>query len=266
MIRYVVGSIARKSFSLTAAGLAYFSLLALIPSLVLLSSLSSYLALQHGVQDTLDLLSYVLPEQSETTLADLLNIVGVKGVGLFSIGFLTTVCLASTALSGIITSVDTAYGTKKARAAWITWLIALGLTIVIGMFCLLMIHLMRLGPVIEGLVFRPLLKWLVATLLIFVLFETLYALAPSGPRSGRFTTPGAIVATLIWLVVSWALGFYHHHFAVLYLTSLFGLLANPIAFMIWLYWSAAAILIGAEVNTSLADHGRQSALSKATSP
>ena len=259
LIKYVLSSIGRKSFSLTAAGLAYFFLMALIPALLLLSSLSSYLSLRHGVEDTLDLLSYVLPEQSESTIGDLVKIIGARSVGLFSIGFVLTVGLASTALSGIITSVDTAYGTAKARAAWMTWLIAFGMTTVIGVLSLLTIHLTSFGPAIEGLAFRPLLKWSLATLLIFAVFEMLYVLAPSGPRSGRFTVPGAIVATAIWLVVSWALGFYHHHFAALHLTSLFGLLANPIAFMIWLYWSAAAILIGAEINSSLAEHQGSSA-------
>ena len=188
-----------------------------------------------------------------------MKIIGARSVGLFSIGFLITASLASTALSGIIMSVDNAYGTTKARSKWVTWSIAFGLTVVIGPLCLLTIHLTTLGPVIEGLALRPLLKWSLATLFIFVVFEMLYVLAPSGPRSGRFTVPGAIVATAIWLVISWGLGLYHHHFAALYLTNLFGLLANPVAFMIWLYWSAAAILIGAEINTSLADHQRSSA-------
>jgi membrane protein len=235
----------------------------MMPALVLLSSLSRYLSLQHGVEDTLDLLSYVLPEQSESTIGDLVRIIGVRSVGLFSIGFFLTAGLASAALNGIIKSVDTAYGTAKARAAWMTWLICFGLTTVIGPLCVLTIHLMAFGPVIEGLAFRPLLKWSLATLLVFVAFEMLYVLAPSGPLSGRLTVPGAVVATAIWLVISWAPGFYHHHFAALHLTSLFGLLANPIAFMIWLYWSAAAILIGAEINSSLADRqGSSAAMSR----
>ena len=132
MIKYVLGSIARRSFSLTAAGLAYFFLMALMPALVLLSSLSSYLSLQHGVEDTLDLLSYVLPEQSESTIGEVVRIIGARSVGFSSIGFLITVCLASTALSGIILGVDNAYGATKQRATWITWSIAFGLIIVFG--------------------------------------------------------------------------------------------------------------------------------------
>jgi len=83
---------------------------------------------------------------------------GARGGGLLSIGFLITVCLASTALKGILMSVDTAYGAKKVRSAWITWSIAFGLTNAIGSLCLLIIFLTTFGPALEGFVFRPLPK------------------------------------------------------------------------------------------------------------
>jgi len=53
------------------------------------------------------------------------------------------------------------------------------------------------------------------------------------------------------MVLSWGLGFYFYHFGELKLERLHGVLATPIAFMTWLYWSAAAIPVGAEVNSSL---------------
>jgi uncharacterized BrkB/YihY/UPF0761 family membrane protein len=106
----------------------------------------------------MDLLSYVLPEQTESTIGDLVKMTGARGGGLLSIGFLITVCLASAALKGILMSVDTAYGAKKVRAAWITWSIAFGLTNAIGSLCLLIIFLTTFGPALEGFVFRPLPK------------------------------------------------------------------------------------------------------------
>jgi membrane protein len=192
-------------------------------------------------------------------ISDLVMRIGSRSVGLLSIGFVTTLWLASTALKGVILSVDTTYGAKKARPAWITWALALGLTIAIGALFLLALLLTTFGPAIEGFAFGRFLKWSLATLFIFVGLEILYILAPSAPLSQRLTVPGAIVATAIWLVISWALGFYFRHFAVQHLGSLFGLLATPIAFMAWLYWNAAAILIGAEINSGLADHQGTSA-------
>ena len=198
------------------------------------------------------LLSYVLPEQSASMIGDLARRIGSRSVGLWSIGFLTTLWLASTALKGVILSLDTAYGAGKARPRWKVRSLALGLTILMGGLFLLAILVATFGPALEGLTIGRFLKWSLATLFIFTALETLYVLAPSAPLSQRLTVPGALVATAIWLVISWALGFYFRHFAAQHLGSLFGLLATPVAFMAWLYWSAAAILIGAEINSGLA--------------
>jgi len=65
------------------------------------------------------------------------------------------------------------------------------------------------------------------------------------------TIPGAASATVIWLVLAWGLGFYFHHFGNVKFARFFGLLAAPAAFMTWLYCSATAILLGAEINSRL---------------
>jgi membrane protein len=252
----------RKSFSLTAAGLAFFFLMSLFPSLVLLSSISSYLSLQNGVHDAMASLSDVLPEQSAYMIGDLARRIGPRSVGLWSIGFLITLWLASTALKGVILSLDIAYGAGKARPRWKVRSLALGLTILMGGLFLLAILLASFGPALERFTIGRFLKWSLATLFIFAALEALYVLAPAAPLSRRLTVPGALVATAIWVVISWTLGFYFRHYAAQHLGSLFGLLATPVAFMAWLYWIAAAILIGAEINSGLAEH-HGSALGKA---
>jgi membrane protein len=72
-----------------------------------------------------------------------------------------------------------------------------------------------------------------------------------GPKTKRPTIPGAAIATVIWLVLAWGLGFYFHHFGELKFARFFGFLAAPAAFMTWLYCSASTILLGAEINSRL---------------
>jgi hypothetical protein len=73
----------------------------------------------------------------------------------------------------------------------------------------------------------------------------------------KHDTPGGYGITpcargfVIWLVLAWGLGFYFHHFGELKFARFFGFLAAPAAFMIWLYCSATAILLGAEINSRL---------------
>jgi membrane protein len=97
----------------------------------------------------------------------------------------------------------------------------------------------------------PYVQWCLSALFIFAAIELLYRLAPNVPAKQRLTIPGAIVATVIWLVLAWGLGYYFHHFGDLKFDRLYELLASPIALIVWLYWSAIAILIGAEINVNL---------------
>lgn len=264
MIKTIFARVTKNSFLLTAAGLSYFFLMALVPALLLLSSLSNYLSLQNGVHDAMDFLSYILPEQGESTIADVVKMIGARRVGFLSIGFLTALWLALTAVEGVILSIDSAYGSEKPRSLWKTWSLALGLTTVIGCLFILTDLLASFGPAVGRFAFGQFMKWLLAALFTFAVLEMLYVLAPSAPRAGRFTVPGAVVGTAIWIAISWALGFYYHHFAARHLGSLFGLLATPLAFMVWLYWSAAAILIGAEINSGLTEREQASMVAGTT--
>ena len=128
---------------------------------------------------------------------------------------------------------------------------------------LLGVLLTLLGPILEGLlsVFLPAqsiwttvwpyLQWSLVAVFVFAAIELLYVLAPNVPREGRVTVPGASIAALVWLSLSWTLGFYLDHIGGPKLDKLYGILATPIALTIWLYAGAKAILLGAEFNLCL---------------
>jgi membrane protein len=76
----------------------------------------------------------------------------------------------------------------------------------------------------------------------------LYRFGPAG--GGRvFYAPGAALATILWLLGSWAFGFYVGHFAAY--SATYGPLAALIGLMMWFYLSAYIVLLGAEVNAAL---------------
>jgi len=106
---------------------------------------------------------------------------------------------------------------------------------------------------IESLWLRlgPYLQRLVSALVLFTAIELLYVLGPSLPVSKRVTIPGAAAATVIWLALAWGLGFYFFHFGEVKFARFFGFLAAPAVFMTWLYCSAIAVLLGAEINSRL---------------
>jgi len=252
--------IEKKNLPLAAAGIAYYLLLAVFPALTLLSAMLSYLPVQNGHQEATSVLGYVIPAQLMTVIEEL--IIPHRGA-LLSLGLITTLWLASVAFKGIILGLDMVHGSNAQRPLWITRILALALTLGVGILLLIGVILTSTAPVlwaylsrllpIESLWLRvgPYLQWSVSALVLFTAIELLYVLGPSLPVSRRITIPGAVAATVIWLVLAWGLGLYFHHFGELKFARFFGFLAAPALFMTWLYCSAATILLGAEINSRL---------------
>ena len=256
--------IEKKNLPLAAAGIAYYLLLAVFPALTLLSAVLSYVPVQNGHQEATSVLGYVIPSQVMRVIEEL--IIPHRGA-LLSVGLVTTLWLASVAFKGMILGLDMVHGSNVQRPLWISRILALALTIGVGILLLIGVILTSTAPVlwaylsrllpIESLWLRvgPYLQWSVSALVLFTAIELLYVLGPSIPVSQRLTIPGAVAATVIWLVLAWGLGLYFHHFGELKFARFFGFLAAPALFMTWLYCSAATILLGAEINSRLRTAG-----------
>ena len=190
-------------------------------------------------------------------------------VVLLSFGLVTTLWLASIAFKGLILGLDMVHGSNVQRPLWVSRILALALTIAVGVLLLIGVILTSIGPGLWAHISRlmpiqwpwlrlgPYLQWLLSALVLFTAIELLYVLGPiyvlgpSLPVSKRATIPGAAAATAIWLVLAWGLGFYFSHFGELKFARFFGFLATPVVFMTWLYCSATAVLLGAEINSRL---------------
>ena len=262
-IREVWRDIERKNLPLAAAGIAYYLLLSLFPALTVLSAVLSYLPVQNGLRKATSVLGYVIPPQLMTQVEEMLTRVTPHRAAFLSLGLITTLWLASIAFKGLILGLDMVHGSKTQRPLWLSRILALALTIAVGALLLIGVILTSIGPALWARVSRllpieslwvrlgPYLHWSVSALVLFAAIELLYVVGPSLPVSERLTIPGAAAATAIWLVLAWGLGFYFHHFGELKFARFFGFLAAPAAFMTWLYCSATAVLLGAEINSRL---------------
>lgn len=189
----------------------------------------------------------------------MLKTISPHRVGLLSFGLITTIWLTSLGFKGIILGLDMVYESPRQRSIWVSRILAFVLTFAVGFLMLLGVTLTLVGPYVTSLLGRvvqvqsmwPYLHWILSAVLIFAAIELLYIVAPSMPVSERITVPGAILATVAWLALAWGLGIYLHYFGQLKFERLYGLLATPIALMVWLYWSSCAILFGAEINSTL---------------
>jgi len=267
VIRLIATNAERKHLELAAAGLAYNFLLSLIPVLMVLAALVAYLPVKHGMEDVNSFLVNVVPRQALPVIEDLLSKISPHRTGLLSFGLITAVWLASKALKAIIMGLDLAYNVRAPRRIWTNRILAFVLTLAVGLLLLLGVALTLAGPFLGTLLSKvapihslwlrlwPFIRWSVSVVVVFSAIELLYAVAPNLPFTHRLTVPGAVFASALWIALAWGFGFYLQYSGAK-LDRFYGVLATPIAFMIWLQWSASAILLGAEINSSLLSYKR----------
>jgi membrane protein len=98
-------------------------------------------------------------------------------------------------------------------------------------------------------------KWPVLIVVVSFMFSILYYASPNVRQPGfRWVTPGGVFAVVAWIVVSAAFGIYVANFGSYNKT--YGSLGAIIIFLVWLWLSNVAILLGAELNAEL-ERGRQ---------
>ena len=263
LVIQVLKNVERKHLNLVAAGLAYYFIMSLFPGLVLVAAVAAYLPLPQGVKSVTTFLGYVMPPQAASLFAQVLGSIRTHRAGLLSFGIIVLLWLSSKGVKAIIAGLDLVYEVRTPRRVWTNRVLAFGLTFGVGILLLLAVMVMVAGPALKPFLLKavpehslffsvwPYLQWLPAAIFIFAAIELLYLLAPNMPVRQRVTVPGALVVAATWLALSWGLGFYFQRFGEAKLVRFYEFLATPVAVMIWLYWSAFAILLGAEINASL---------------
>jgi len=95
----------------------------------------------------------------------------------------------------------------------------------------------------------PFIRWGIIVSCIVLSMEILYFFGPNVKQRFKHTLPGALVGTVLWILISEAVSVYISHFANYNKT--YGTIGAVIALMFWLYVSSIAILVGAELNSEL---------------
>lgn len=262
LIRQIAANIERKHLMLASAGLAYYFVMSLVPVIIVLAAVVAYLPFKNGIEGLSAFVANVLPRPALPAIEKILNTVSPHRNGLLSFGLITAVWLASKAVKGMIMGLDTVYGAHAPRRIWTNRILAFLLTLAVGSLLVLGVLLMLAGPLLGTLLSKlepieslwpklwPYLQWLLSGLIIFSSIELMYIFAPNLPVAGRRTVPGAVFAAVSWIALSWGFSFYLQHYGAK-LDNFYGVVAAPIAFMIWMYWSSGTILLGAEINSCL---------------
>jgi membrane protein len=245
-----------------AAGLAFWSMLSMVPLLMALAALLSELRMPGLLPQLLGVLAMLVPADSLAMVERMVGGLLTPHRGMLSFGILIYIWSTTTGFTALITALNVAYDVTTPRSWLRDRLQALVLACTSGGLLTVSLLALLAGPdfghflgtviAIPAMLERmwPLIR--VATVFVaFVLaLELVYFLAPNRRQRFMSTLPGAIVAIALWFVGSAGLAFYLNHFA--HYSRLYGGMGAVIGLMFWIYLTALAILIGGEANAELA--------------
>ena len=208
------------------------------------------------------MLARVAPGEVLSIVQDqILKIAHEKNGGLLTIGMLGTIWSTSSGVTAIIDTLNQAYDIQESRPWWKVRLMAIGLTLALALFIVISFALVLVGPTLAekvavwlhmGPAFAwtwKILQWPVVFGLVAFAIAMIYYYAPDAEQEWIWITPGSILATVLWLLISLGFKFYVIHFTSYNAT--YGAIGGVIVLMLWFYVSALAVLVGAELNAEI---------------
>jgi membrane protein len=247
-----------------SAQIAFSALLAFFPAMILLVGVLGLFG-----EDTYDAVGDLIGRVAPSQVTDAVEIAkessasntGASTLALL-LGGALAIWTASGAMGAVMKAVNRAYDRVETRPVWKRRLTAIVLvvvsgTVVAGMFVLIVFG----GPLGEAVADKAdlggafeltwtLVRWPLAFAVLLFFFALVYYAAPNiEQRSWKWLTPGSIVGAVAWLALSGLFALYTS-FAGSY-DKTYGSLAGGIVLLLWLNYSAFALLFGAELNSEL---------------
>jgi membrane protein len=243
-----------------AQQVAYSSLLAFFPAMVFLVGL---LGLVSAYDELREFLTPIAPGDVVDTIDTLqADSQGNASLIAFLLGAAGATWAASGAMNSVIKAVNRAYELVETRPFWKTRLTAIVLVSLTGLvsagLLLLIVFGGPLGTAIAdyaglGSAFERVwgvLRWPIAFVAVLLFFALVYYLAPNrAQRSWKWISPGSLVGSASWLGLSGLFALYTS-LSDTY-TKTYGALASGIVLLLWLNYSAFALLFGAELNAEV---------------
>jgi membrane protein len=269
VLRRTVSEFRADNLTNLAAALTYYGVLAIFPAIIALVSILGLVG-HSATQPLIENLGKLSPGPARSIFTSAIQNVdkgrGTAGV-VFIIGLLGSLWSASGYVSGFMTASNIIYDVEEGRPVWKKIPVRLGVTLVM----VLLLAVSAIAVVLTGGLARQvgnlvgvgsgavtvwdIAKWPVLLLVVSLMFSILYWAAPNVKHPGfRWLSPGGLLAVVVWVVASAAFALYVAGFSSYNKT--YGALASVVAFLVWLWISNIAVLLGAEFNAEL-ERGRR---------
>ncbi len=260
---------------LIAAGITFYTLLALFPALGAFVALYGLFADVREAQQHLRLLAFMLPADALKFIGDqMIRLASAKTGGLsvaFAVSLATSIWSANGAVNALMTGLNIAYEETEARNWFLKTLVSLAFAVGFLAFIILGVGVLAAAPAIEtfaGPRAAMTFRLVSTTALLAVLWlglTLLYCYGPSRePARWRWITWGSVSTLVLWIVVSVVFSSYVGRFA--HYDRTYGPLGAVIGFMIWSWLSSMVVLAGAELNSEIERQAEGGAQKSAPKP
>ena len=247
-----------------AAALTYYGVLSIFPAMLAMVSILGLVGTS-ATQPLIDNLGQVAPGPAkdivQKSVENLQRSQGTGGVMLI-VGLALALWSASGYVAAFMRASNAIYEVPEGRPIWKKAPIRLGVTVVL----MLLLAVSALAVILTGglaervgdlfgigstaVTVWDIAKWPVLLMIVSLMFAILYWAAPNVKHPGfRWLSPGGILAVIIWLIASAGFALYVANFASYNKT--YGALAGVIIFLVWLWISNIAVLLGAEFNAEM---------------
>lgn len=257
---FFISGLTKGSLSQRAASLSFHFFLALFPLMLFFFTLIPYVPVDNIYEQIILLIDEFVPQTSQGAIEKTLEgIFKQKHQGLMSLGFLTSIYVASNGINAMMNSFSQ---TKhnivkrhwlKQRLISIGFVFGIGLGVIIS-FLLIMgskfiINYLASDTFMLWYLLKA-SKWILLISIVYFMFVMIYYYTPADKKNFKFFSAGATLATVLFILTTFGFNYYIEHFSRY--NALYGSIGALIIFLIWVYLNSNILLIGFELNASIA--------------
>jgi membrane protein len=265
-VKRTVARAKEHRITLTAAGVAFYWFLAVFPLFIAAVGILALVQGESLLQGVRQGIEATLPAGAANVLTDAISNAGTTtsgGIVAVAVGIGLALFSASSGMAAVQEGLDVAYDVPESRGFVKKRLVGIVLTLAAlllgGIATALLVFGKPLGDALSDMlplgdafpVIWTAVRWAITVLAVILLFGLFYRLGPNRrDETTRLLSAGGLVAAIIWLAASVGFSFYVSSFGGTYAQT-YGSFAGIVVLLLWLFLSAVALLLGAELNAAI---------------
>lgn len=265
VIEFIIEEVRKQDLVTRSNSMAFSFFLALFPAIMALFTLVAYFPLFESFQATLhDQIDQIMPTRAGEALYERIEDIATRQRGgLLSLSFALALLFSSNGLKAMMRGFEKSHHqTFKNRNFIEKQVVAIQLTLILGFLLIASVALIVVGNLLIGPLLHAIradaltslmlnvLRWIAVLLLLYFGISAIYRYGASTRRKMRWFSPGTTLAAVLSMLASLGFSFYVDHFGRYH--ELYGPIGAIIVLMLWLQLNSFSLLVGFELNASIA--------------